>query len=280
MLSLLAMYSPTIAAATLFAIALNLMGQHLALQERSVSVLCLSQGAAVGVLLGIGLNKTFDSIFTSILPFLTAFVAISLTYGLQHKIVSRRRGSASTQLLNIFLVLLAMASFISSVFPQLESHLAQSFFGDLATLSTRASYVMIGLALLVILILKVFQKTLFRYSIDFGIFGFGLNSKPVFLYFNILMLLTLAYSIQSVGLLFTLTGLFVPTSILALSGLKGLRGQLFYTSFTVALGTLGGFFLSLSFSWIPTAPAITLTTACLCLILCLGIKADGLLPRL
>lgn len=272
MVLLLTIYAPTLAAALLISCGLNLLGHHLAMQDRSVSCLCISQGAMLGVLLGIGFVQSFDTGngLKSVIPFFGAALFATLTY-LQSEILLRsRRASPSSQLVALFLLLLAAGSLLSSFFPLLEQHLAQGFFGDLATLSVDSAYFLSVYGIFLIGSLFVFHKPFMRSTIDKAIFGINLSRNRHFLFFNVLTLISISVAVHLVGLLFTLSCLLIPTAILSLSRIVGLKLQLVFSCAVAVLGTFFGFMLSLYFSWLPTGPAISFSMMSLALVISLG----------
>jgi len=262
MWQLILIYKWTMVAGVVTAAALSILGSHLAARDKSMQTLCIGQGATLGVLFGIGLLPYFTQIewIHELGPFISAIVLSGLTYFWSEKLVAKRSASKNTHFTAIFIILLATGYMVSSAFPALESHMAQAFFGDLATMTDRVSAIVLILAVFTLLFLTLQWKRISNQSFELAIFGQRLSGHHRRIeFFDILVILVLSFSIQFVGFIFTVACLFVPTFLFHRLKLNSLKTFLRSIAVVAALGCLMGFFISLFFTMFPTVPTIVLT---------------------
>ena len=262
MSSMFEIYGLPIAASGLLAAVLGVMGALVAARDRAMQTLCIAQGAMFGVLLGIGIVTIHDQ-FTArsqaIVPFGSAILGACLTFCLSEAMVKRVEASRNTYFAALFAVLMAAGHLASALFPGLESHMTQRYFGDLAVITDSAAWTTIGAAGIVGLILALAISRLTRSAFFENMLGTtATRSQPILHFAATLMILAvISFSIQVTGLLFTVTALFVPTSILSqLSG--GYRNHLTACAVVAFASTTIGFLVSLTRSDIPTVPLVSL----------------------
>jgi len=239
-----------IVAGSLMGGALAILGAHLATRHRAMQTLCVGQGALVGVLVGLG---TFG--FAHHMPLIMAFVFSLITFWLCEHIVHRRQASKNAFFAFLFASLLAGAYLISSLFPALEQHMTQVYFGDLATLTSEDSRLTFSVALLGLFYLAARWKEITRQSFELAIFGqeIGVSRAKAF---NIIAFILLCFAIQYVGFLFTMTCLFLPTVLMSFSSVRGVSAHLFLCFALASTSTVTGFILSLYLGRFPTVPTI------------------------
>jgi len=268
MANMIAIYALAILASTAYAIALSLIGIHLAARDRSMQALCAGQGAMFGTLVGIGLVQQFSEILENVAPFITAAIGSMLAFFLSEKFVGKKKSSRNTYFIAIFSILVAFSHLVSCIFPSLESHMAQRYFGDLATMSTQEGKVIIAVAILSLIFLFARCKALTRESFDSAILGYESLISPSF--FGIIALVVIALSVQVLGFLFTMSCLFLPTAFAAHGNRSGLWQHIIFCILIAGVSTALGFILSLYVSHAPTVPVIVLT------MLMMGVGTSGL----
>lgn len=264
MLSLLELYQWAILAAVLFAGALTMTGCHLAGRDRSMQTMCVGQGAMLGVLLGLGLTQVFfhehdDAALVG--PFVSAILVAIGVYFLSERLAARRVAGKNTYFSAIFATLLAAGYLVSALFPALENHMAQRFFGDIATLSGEEAYVTIGLAAAVLLVHVFLWKRFSADSFNLSILGeSSLSAKGNWspLVFDLVALVTICFAVQIVGFLFTVTCLFLPTTVISFTKGRGLSRHLVMCLGVCAVAVAAGFAMSLYRSNLPTVPTIVM----------------------
>ena len=219
MLSLFDLYFWTILAGVLAAPVLALLGAQLATREKAIQTLCVGQGALVGVLLGLGILHAWeDTLIGAFGPFLAALLFSAGTFLATDILVAKRMASKNTIFIFIFALLLALGNLVSAIFPALESHMAQIYFGDLATLSVLNSKIVLGASLVSILILMFNSKTISNQSFEAAIYGTSAGIKRAgigLVLFKLLTIAILCFSVQFVGFLYTISMLFLPTALLS-----------------------------------------------------------------
>jgi ABC-type Mn2+/Zn2+ transport system permease subunit len=247
---LLSIYGWTIAASMILAAGLALLGMQLAARDRAMQTLCLGQGAMLGVLLGLGLAVH------PLFPLAAALISAAFTFALSEFLVARRMASSNTHFSSLFAALLAGGYLISALFPALENHMAQKYFGDLATLSTEESYWALILGFILLIFMIVWHRRFTCESFDKAITGASRKNRWPFSSFDIITLITLCFCVQTVGYLFTIACLFIPTAVASRQLRAGLTRHLWFCGMTAFIGAGLGFWLSLESARLPTVPTI------------------------
>jgi ABC-type Mn2+/Zn2+ transport system permease subunit len=262
MTELLSLYLWTIPAGAIFGAALALLGCQIAARERVVQTFCVSQGAIVGVLIALGIGTLpdhSDPEFHTI-PFVVSVLVSTSVFAVSEFFARQEKTSKSTVFASIFTFLLACSYLISVVFPALERHMANIFFGDLATLTEFDSKITLVLGSVTLFGLVRFWKPISNRSFEIAIYGetaTGVQKRQDVLYLGLALVL-LCYAVQFLGFLFTMTLLFLPTTILTGAAQKGLRLHLLLCIAVALIGVAGGFLLSLAFTQLPTVPMVTI----------------------
>jgi zinc/manganese transport system permease protein/iron/zinc/copper transport system permease protein len=217
----------------------------------------------MGTVIGLALTVLFRSQKfhleeSSIIPLITSFISALLFYTLCETLISYKWPSRNTYYVGIFGLLMAVTYSIISLVPGLETHMAASYFGDLALASNSDSIIMAAIGLIAIFFFKFTWRQVTAWSFDTVIFGIQSQRKSdrtLQVIFVSVSLVTIAASIQLLGFLFTVSCLFLPAMILTRTQkrLRGLKARLVSGS---ALGVALGFILSLWHGQLPTVPAI------------------------
>ena len=259
---LLAIYGLPIVASGLFGACLAAIGAQIAARDRAMQTLCLSQGAVLGVLLSIGILSTFfDATHPGVIwPFVGAFLGSAVAFFLSETLVSKVESSKNSYFAALFACLLATGYFVTALFPGLEIHMSQKYFGDLAvitddTASVATLLAVFGGAVLIAVARPLTRATFFHSAL--GIRGVRAREQLPFLAFTLALI---AFSTQAMGLLFTITALFVPTTLLA-RGAGGYKTHLITCGGVGLLASTFGFFLSLAGPQLPTVPVV-----CFCMV--------------
>lgn len=263
-MSIWQIYIWTIIGGTLAASALSLVGAQLAARNQSVQALVVSQGAGLGVILALALksgNSEPHSHIADFLPLILGSVGSFAAFILCEGIVQRRWPSRNTYFIALFSLLMAISYALVAMIPTLETHMAASYFGDL-TLATEHEQILISfiaLAALVFLLKKWRQISSWSFDqMTFGSFVATRSEMQAQLGFVATSMILISASVHFLGLLFTLTALFIPSVLLVRSQhhMKGLALKLLISS---ATGALAGISFSLIEGHIPTVPAIAIT---------------------
>ncbi len=261
MTNLFVLYQWTILAGGLAAVSLALLGAQLATRDRSMQTMCVGQGAMVGVLLALGVLPEIGIEHSDLIPFLAAFGVSAATFLFTDNLAVARMASRNTAFAYTFAVLLAVGYLLSSLFPALESHMAQVYFGDLATLTNHESIATAVASLLFSTILVLGWRKWSHQSFECALFGEGsaLRQSPGRMTaFRFLTLSMLCVSVQFLGFLFTISLLFLPTGILSRMRTKGLALHLTLCASVSLVASVSGFLLSLNYTRLPTVPTIAI----------------------
>ena len=269
MIELLALYTWALFSGVLSAMALALLGCHLASRDQSLQSLSVGQAATVGVLLGAALLVDHQSDSTeSLMPVLTGILSATLIFFLGERLVANRRAAKTSVFLVLFTVLLALGYWIISYFPALEGHMAQAFFGDLVTLSGSVIWISSLVSLVTLVLLIRYWKIFSNDSFNIPIIGVShISNKSSLTAFNALTLLLITTSIYSLGLLFTIAYLFLPTVIFSYVRRPSLRLHFSLVIILAAASMLCGFILTLYYDRFPTVPTVVLVMMFLGLLL-------------
>ncbi len=284
LIHLLNIYKWTLLTTPLLALALALVGMHLMARGQSLQTLVVSQGSSLGVLLGIALNVLWHShgaghdyghdsthghghaslgysseLESGLWPLLFGLIVAGLSYLWSEKLRWRQNPSlAPASLLMAFALLMALSHVTASLSPHLETHMSAIYFGDLATLSDREALSAGLLSFLSLGALFYWRRLWLRQSFNLAVLG---PSQTPSWSFTLLALLLISLSIQYLGLLFTLGGLFIAPSLLARRQDLTHQGYQLRLTLATLLGSTSGFLASLLWPTLPTAPAVVLGLA-------------------
>lgn len=236
-------YLPLLAAIILSA-TLSLFGIHLAARQKPVETLCVGQGAAIGVMLGVILSIPHN--FSFMFP-LTGALLVSLML----TVVTRKRVSKNSAFIAVYATLWAAGQILLAKFPNLESHLIQAYFGDIATISNNHSIIAIIVAAIALCYILYRWRETINESFEVAILKKSPHSS-----FSIVSIILVVFSVQYVGLLFTLGCLFLPTVIFASKRIKKVRTHSLYCVACSTVGTLLGFVYSLYDTQLPSTPSV------------------------
>lgn len=265
MIKLMELYGLSVAAGVVTSMTLAVLGAHLATRDKSLQTLCTSQGAMVGVLIGLGFfDETEIHSILHLGPYTVALIVATVVFLLGEKITNRKPASQSTIFLALFGVLMACSYLITALVPTLENHLAQAYFGDLATLCAFDAVATLIASSTALLTLFILRRAFSRQSFLLSAFGHEyatLGGTRTVLGFNLLVILLLSLCIQFLGFLFSLGMLFLPTVILTHTSQRRLRSHFIGCAVLAGVSTIVGFLVSLQQTRLPTVPTIVLTLA-------------------
>jgi len=261
---LLTLYWPTIVAAALCAGALSFVGAILVTRQAGVQALAVSQSAGLGVSLGLLFTQIYFAdghIEHTLLPLIFGLSSSALGFAGTENL-ARKSQSPTVIYLGSFVLFWGMSQLLMGFFPVVESHSSAIYFGDLVTLTRGESFFFMALALTcggaLALTWKKQAELAFTASILEEPFNFR---RPADLLFYFIALLLLCFSVQLLGLLFTLATLFLPTAVYGFSSRPGAGRHLLRASLSAGIATALGFILSLSDGRFLTTPLIAILLA-------------------
>ena len=283
MLELLVLFKWTILASMISASVLAFIGVQLAATEKSVQVLSMSQGAILGVLIGmaaIGFAVHDGSeLETHFLPLLFSSILAFIVSQYGEYITRRVSSSKNTYYVAIFSFLMAFSYLLSSMFPALESHMTQVFFGDLATLTNFDSIVTVVLSAACFVFFFFTNNVVLNDSFESAIYGLEKRFLPgknrlLQLIVNIVSTVFICFSIQFLGLLFTISCLFIPTSILAYHNAGSVKLHVALCMIGSVVSSALGILLSLYFSSLSTVPCIVVVLVAVSFVMAFSLKGS------
>jgi zinc/manganese transport system permease protein len=267
------LYKWTILSAMAIAPALALVGAQSLARGWSHRALLVGQGTSFGTYFGLLIISWLGWVHDSgqqvedfkqfiLILFISVVVAALIgifTIWIENRFLRAGDPVASQVAIAFFAMLLALSALVVALSPHLESHLASAFIGDLSTASDLESRLTFGLGLGVLGWIWWKWQDLTRSAFLRGVLlkESAFKGTSEFL-FSAVALLAMALTVHSMGVLFVLGSLFVPSSLLSLASRKDqsllvFRWQL---GFTAAVGSALGFVVSLIFTNFPTAPLI------------------------
>lgn len=267
MLEMILIFKWTIFASMMSSAVLAFIGVQLSSKAKSVQVLSMSQGAILGVLLGMAASGSIlhegSELETHFLPLVFSSIVAFLVSVLAEYITRRVSSSKNTYYVAMFSFLMAFSYLVSSMFPALESHMTQVFFGDLATLTNFDAVITIVFSAFSLVVFFLLRKFIINDSFETAIYGLEKNfivsrSKWLEFYISILSTVFICFSIQFLGLLFTLSCLFIPTSIFAYHNRGSVRSHLSKCILVSIMSSAAGLLFSLYFSSLSTVPCIVM----------------------
>lgn len=253
-LELLPIYSWSLPASVVMAVTLALIGGQWVSRERSAQIFVLGQGTSLGIVSGLVLNILLSADI-HFLNLTLGFCLGAATLLLSDRLIEKR-GDRNHIYLTLFIFFLSVTYLLTALTPSLETHMAASYFGDLAVMSNDGAKLSLGAAFVFLFFMLRTWRNLTQVS--FQMMNQSLLSKnPFERVFDIGTLVITTLAIQNMGYLFSVGSLFIGTSFASAQS-RGLREYTLRAALIAFAGTLGGFCLSLFSSELPTVPCILL----------------------
>lgn len=253
-IELLQIYKWSLPSSVWMAAVLALIGSQWSAREKSAQIFVLGQGASLGIVLGLVINILLG----------TDFHGISLVAGLSLGWVTlllmdqliQTKSDRNHIYLTLFVFFLSLTYLVSYLTPALESHIAASYFGDLAVMSDTGAQ----LCLLTAVVFGIFVLKFWR-SLSLASFQMVNHSYIHRTWqnrvFDVGTLLLTTMAIQSMGYLFTIGSLFIATSFTSTRS-RNLQSYLIRMLVISLGGTALGFAISLISTNLPTVPCVLL----------------------
>jgi zinc/manganese transport system permease protein/iron/zinc/copper transport system permease protein len=263
MLELVLIYKWSIVAGSIVAACLAIVGAQLSARNQALSSLVTSQSSAFGITVGLSILASFHIHGLSFLPGLCAVLFALLSNNIEKKLIKVNSQAPYSFHIALFSILMALNYLLMNLVPSVESHVAASYIGDL-TLSSDPESITIGIISILFLAycLKAWNF-ITRHSFNLSTYTSFLPSKKDLLHhkiFSIMSIIVIALSVQLMGLLFTLSALFLPITILSHSKIS-LPRMPYVLAITAATSCTVGFSTSLVFEKFSTVPLISIVIA-------------------
>ncbi len=266
MTELLSLYWPTIIAACLTGATLSVVGALLVTRQAAVQTLAVSQSAGLGVSLGlliVQVNFAEGHVEHTMLPLMLGLVVSALGFA-GTELLARRSHSQTVVYLAAFGIFWACSQLFTGFFPVVESHATALYFGDIVTMTKGESFFFMALSALFAVYLGIFWRKLSGRAFLTSILEEPLRLKnPLDLGFYVVSLTLVCLAVQLLGLLFTLSSLFVPTAIYSFSARVGVGSHLSRVAISAGIAAAAGFIFSLADSRFLTTPLIAILLAIL-----------------
>lgn len=258
MSELLLLYWPTILAAALSAAALAVAGALLVTRQAGVQALPVSQAAGCGVSVGLLLVRTLledGHVEHTVVPLVCGLAAAALGY-IATGWIARHAISKTVVHLGAFALFWSLTQLLAGFFPAIESHSSALFFGDVVTLTAGESYFFVGLAGAAAFYFAISWKAQAYRAFLHSILEDPSRSAADYGFYFVSLLL-LCFSVQLLGLLFTLSALFLPTALYSFSPRTGAGRHLWRSALAAFLAAGLAFLASLAEPRFLTTPLIT-----------------------
>ncbi|UXR64285.1 metal ABC transporter permease [Bdellovibrio bacteriovorus] len=254
LLPLLQIYKWSLPSSVIMAAVLALIGSQWTAREKSAQVFVLGQGTSLGIVLGLAVNVLLGTDFHGI----SLLIGLSLGWItlLLMDLLIKAKSDRNHIYLTLFVFFLALTYLVSYMTPALESHIAASYFGDLAVMSDAGAIGCLAGALLFGLFLLSNWRELSLRSFQLANHS-AIHQSWKNRLFDLGTLLLTTMAIQSMGYLYTMGSLFIATSFAA-SRSQNLRSYLVKMLLIALLGSGFGFVVSLQSTNLPTVPCVLL----------------------
>lgn len=249
---------------------LPLLGVHLMGRERILESYGLTQGAVLGHLLGQFLLLYTESLVFTQVYFLTGLLSIVLCYFFFRAVSGLFYRQKPVFYFTSGLIFMAATYALSSFYPSLESRMVRGYMGDLVTASIGEVYITSAVIIFSFIIFIIFFSKWRQETLNFALFGKALpQERQSLLIFDAVTLMTLSFSIITLGHLYTLGALIILPLILNSLNIP-FRIYLFLCLFFSILSSLGGMSMSIIWSRVSTVPIILIQMVIWGMI-CLGV---------
>ncbi|NUN06743.1 MAG: metal ABC transporter permease [Bdellovibrio sp.] len=253
-IDLLVIYRWSLPASIIAAGVLAMIGAQWTAREKSAQIFVLGQGTSLGIVLGLALNILLGVDY-HILNLVLGFSVGGLTL-LASEYLVETKADRNHVYFTLFVIFLALTYLLTSLVPSLESHIASSYFGDLAVMSDGGSILNLVIGILFGGFLWFYWKPLSMTSFHLVNHSYIQRSRRD-LFFDIGTLVVTTLTIQNMGYLFTIGSLFISTT-LASRNSRNLRAYFNRLMTISVVGCFLGFLLSLLSTNLPTVPCVLL----------------------
>jgi ABC-type Mn2+/Zn2+ transport system permease subunit len=242
-----------------------LVGSHLPARNQVVRSLMVTQMATLGLLLGMLVASFFHLphwLGEVVLPLAFAVIVTFILLRLIEKaFVHLNEGSYMCG----YFIFLAMSFIVCSLFPGLELHHTQMFFGDVVTISGVSLWGSILFMLLALVLLLKYQKDWILHSVDQQLLGDCYTCTKTHDRFAFFSLMTIIIGLFSLGQMFTLGAMLIAPIFLKQQAF-GLSSFLKLIAVLTSTAMVSGLSLSLVWTKLSTVPLMILILVIFCLI--------------
>lgn len=251
---LLYIYRWALPACILVAAVLGLIGGLWTARGKSAQIFVLGQSTSLGVVLGFALNIVLGTDFHSLSLFFGLCLG-ALTLVLCDRFI-RNKTDRNHIYLTLFVLFLSLTYLFTALTPSLESHMAASYFGDIAVMSDVAAQGCLLIGVFFIFFVFKFWNQLTLISFQ-QINQSWIHHSLINRIFDGGTLLITTLAIQSMGYLFTVGSLFIATSFAAQKStdLKAYKNKVIVIT---TVGSAAGFAVSLFSTVLPTVPCVVI----------------------
>lgn len=245
---------------------LVLVGIHLTPRQQGVNTVMLTQVSSFGVLLGLLINESFFH-YESLDFIFPLLVSLSFTFLTSYLIESFKKDFGESFYLVVFLLFMALSYWICSFFPGLDSHHADSFFGDIVTIhGVELILAVLGFSFGAFFLL-LNQRSFLKKSFELEIFGKQVQNSKRDLFWPVSISL-MVLGIFSLGMLYTLSFLLIGPTLLAFRSIS-FKIYLKLLVIVSCTSSVLGFLISLYFTRMSTVPSIVILLTIFCALILL-----------
>ena len=257
-MEILGFYWINILAGMILVFALGMIGRHLVARNQSMEVMLLGQEFQTSLLMAalfIGLFETGDHDHHSF--HLETFVSLIfvLLYHFSYLFFLKKYRNFKIEGAIVFIILLmGFSHLVVLMSPVVEFHMVKSFLGDIVTVSQNESITVALFSFFSIIILKKIDKNTELDTIEIALFNKTTKKRAHSVFFSILVLLLMLFSIHLFGSLFTIGAMIIPAFI---SGIFKINHQQFnILTILNSLSVVVAFFFLLFADRLPTTVVI------------------------
>ena len=255
-------YLPHILIGAFLSIVLGLYGSHLVAREKTLEIVFVGQTIQIGILMGVLIsNLLFDSHDDHgfHIEMLSSGIFTVIFYLIYERVTKSKKFTKTPFLVLLYTSLIAFSYLIIAASPLIESHMVKSFLGDIVTASSLELKFISLMALFSLFYYVKNKQEILSTTFDIALFGHQITNKVSKIpYFNIIVLLLMVYSIHVLGIVFTLTMMILPVTIIQFSNSRLNSLELFIYLIS-PISVITGFCLNIKFEQFPTSSLITLS---------------------
>lgn len=210
-------YLSNIVAGSLLVVLLGGLGSHAIARNQSLDVMLLGQEFQTSILISAVFLNYF--IFDGHdehgfhLETLISLLLVCIIHFCFAKVLRNKNQYKVEAAIVGIVLLMGVSQLVVALAPSIEFHMVKSFVGDIVTVSRYESVTVATLTVICLIVLNLKNKAIFKDSLEIALFNKIIFKRYSYYAYNILLLVSMLFSIHLFGSLFTIGAILIPSFV-------------------------------------------------------------------